>query len=88
MNNSTPGDTLHCIDIADKWFDLQGCIDKDEFVGTFRNRESLLIAISNEHKRFWGFLWKTKKIINQDVDAVSRNPNTTIVEVEVVEARR
>lgn len=45
-------DTLKCINIHDEWFDLRGCTNKkDDFFGTFENRESLLIAETVKYKR-------------------------------------
>lgn len=85
-----PGDTvttvLRCVDITDPWFELQGCARPDNtFTGTFVNRDSLLIAATVKYKRFLGFLWKTRKVKNRKIDAVSKNPNTTILGVEYIE---
>lgn len=81
-------DTLKCINIHDEWFDLRGCTNKkDDFFGTFENRESLLIAETVKYKRFWGFLWETDKIGNRKFDIISRNPNTRILGFEVITTR-
>lgn len=85
-----PGDTvttvLRCVDIADPWFELHGCATPaGEFTGTFINRDSLLIAATVQYKRFLGFLWKTRKVKNRKIDAVSKNPNTEILGVEYIE---
>lgn len=85
-NNDTV--KLQCIDVHNQWFDLQGCIYNDEFSGKYESRESLLIAITVQYKRFLGFLWKTNKIKNRKVDIISRNPNTKIVGFEVVEIEK
>lgn len=84
-----PGDTtttvLKCVDISDPWFSLNGCTTPDgTFTGTFINRDSLLIAETVQYKRFWGFLWKTRKIKNREIDVVSKNPATRILGVEFV----
>lgn len=84
-----PGDTttivLKCVDISDPWFSLKGCTTPDgEFTGTHINRDSLLIAETVQYKRFWGFLWKTRKIKNREIDVVSKNPATRILGVEFV----
>lgn len=84
-----PGDTvttvLRCIDIVEPWFELHGCTTPaGVFTGTHINRDSLLIAETVQYKRFWGFLWKTKKIKNREIDVVSKNPATTILGVEFV----
>lgn len=84
-----PGDTvttvLRCVDIVEPWFELHGCATPDgQFTGTHINRDSLLIAETVQYKRFWGFLWKTKKIKNREIDVVSKNPATRILGVEFV----
>lgn len=84
-----PGDTvttvLRCVDIVEPWFELHGCAHPDNiFTGTHINRDSLLIAETVQYKRFWGFLWKTNKVKNREIDVVSKNPATTILGVEFV----
>lgn len=84
-----PGDTIttvvRCVDIVEKWFELHGCTTPNGlFTGQFINRDSLLIAETVKYKRFLGFLWKTKKIKNREIDVVSKNPATRILGVEFV----
>lgn len=84
-----PGDTvttvLRCVDIVEPYFELHGCATSDgQFTGTHINRDSLLIAETVQYKRFWGFLWKTKKIKNREIDVVSKNPATKILGVEFI----
>lgn len=84
-----PGDTvttiLRCVDIVEPWFELHGCATPDgQFTGTHINRDSLLIVETVQYKRFWGFLWKTRKIKNREIDVVSKNPATRILGVEFV----
>lgn len=88
-----PGDTttivLKCVDIFDPWFSLKGCTTPDgEFSGTFINRDSILVAATVQYKRFLGFLWKTKKIKNREIDVISRNPHTKIMGVEYIEIEK
>lgn len=86
-----PGDTvvLRCVDISDPWFSLKGCTTPDgEFTGTFINRDSILIAETVQYRRFLGFLWKTKKIKNREIDIISRNPHTKIIGVEYIEIEK
>lgn len=83
------GDTvttvLRCVDIVEPYFELHGCATPDgQFTGTHINRDSLLIVETVQYKRFWGFLWKTKKIKNREIDVVSKNPATKILGVEFV----
>lgn len=83
-----PGDTttvLRCVDIVEPWFELHGCATPDgQFTGAHINRDSLLIVETVQYKRFWGFLWKTRKIKNREIDVVSKNPATRILGVEFV----
>lgn len=88
-----PGDTttiiLKCVDISDPWFSLKGCTTPaGEFTGTFVNRDSILVAATVQYKRFLGFLWKTKKIKNREIDVISRNPHTKIMGVEYIEIEK
>lgn len=88
-----PGDTtktvLKYVDISDPWFSLKGCTTPDgEFTGTFVNRDSILVAATVQYKRFLGFLWKTKKIKNREIDVISRNPHTKIMGVEYIEIEK
>lgn len=80
-------DTLRCITIRDKWFDMNGCANRlNEFSGKFENRDSLTIVNHVKQKRFLGFLWYYGKKESR-VDVVSRNPNTKIQGVEYIEIR-
>lgn len=83
-----PGDTvttvLRCIEYSDKWVDFDGCIINNMFSGKIITRDSLLIAETVQYKRFWGFLWKTNKVKNREIDVVSKNPATKILGVEFV----
>ena len=67
---------------GDAWYDFDGLLTKEEFVGTLRNRDSLVVAETVKYKRFLGFLWKTKQIKDRQVDVVSKNPHTEILGVE------
>lgn len=83
-----PGDTvttvLRCIEYSDKWVDFDGCIINNTFSGKIITRDSLLITETVQYKRWLGFLWKTKKIKNRQIDVVSKNPATKILGVEFV----
>lgn len=83
-----PGDTvttvLRCIEYSDKWVDFDGCIINNTFSGKIITRDSLLITESVQYKRWLGFLWKTNKIKNRQIDVVSKNPATKILGVEFV----
>lgn len=76
-----PAVAVHC---GDAWFDFDGLLTEKEFTGTLVNRDSLVIAESVKYKRFLGFLWKTRKVENRQLDVVSKNPHTKIMGIEHV----
>lgn len=69
-----------------EWLYVRGKIDiKLNTVDvSFQNYEHLTVVESVLYKRFLGFLWKTKKIKQRDVDVVSKNPNTIIKSVDFI----
>lgn len=83
-------DTLKCFDYKSKWTDVSGCIDlkHDGINLQIKNRESLKIVETVVYKRFLGFLWKTNKVKDRQVDVVSENPNTTIINLDYVSIKR
>lgn len=83
-------DALKCFDYKSKWTDVSGCIDLkcDSINLQIKNRESLKIVETVVYKRFLGFLWKTNKVKDRQVDVVSENPNTTITNLDYVSIKR
>lgn len=83
-------DTLKCFDYRSKWTDVSGCIDLkcDNINLQIKNRESLKIVETVVYKRFLGFLWKTNKVKDRQVDVVSENPNTIITNLDYVSIKR
>lgn len=77
----TPAIAVHC---GDAWFDFDGLLTADSFTGKLRNRDSLLLAETVKYRRFLGFLWKTRKVEDRQLNVVSRNPHTTVVGIEHV----
>lgn len=87
-----PGDTVErvvkCIEYRDRYLDVVGCIIDDVFSGEVVSRDSLLITETVQYKRWLGFLWKTKKVKNRQIDVVSKNPHTQIMGVEYIEIEK
>ena len=77
----TPAVAVHC---GDAWFDFDGLLTAEQFTGTLANRDSLLLAETVKYKRFLGFLWKTRRVQDRQLDVVSRNPHTEILGIEHV----
>ena len=72
-----PAKAVSC---GDEWYTFSGIVTEDEFSGKVEVKESLTIVESVKHKRFlW---WKLKKIKDRKLDVVSKNPYTTIQDVE------
>ena len=74
-----PAVAVHC---GDAWYDFDGVLTAEQFSGTLTNRDSLLLAETVKYKRFLGFLWKTRRVQDRQLDVVSRNPHTTILGLE------
>lgn len=87
-----PGDTVErvvkCIEYRDRYLDVVGCIIDNVFSGEIVSRDSLLITETVQYKRWLGFLWKTKKVKNRQIDVVSKNPHTQIMGVEYIEIEK
>ena len=62
-----PGDTvttiLRCVDIVEQmvWVARMSPRPDGQFTGTYKPEDSLVIVETLQYKRFWGFLWKTKR---------------------------
>ena len=75
-------DTVKYFNWNDNWTSVKGLIQKDTVNLNISNSDSLVISVATKYKRFLGFLWKTKKIKDQNVYVVSKNPHTTITNIE------
>ena len=65
---------------GDKWYDFEGIVTPENFSGTLQVRDSLVIAETVKYGRFlW---WRTKKVKERNVQAVSLNPYTEIMGIE------
>ena len=83
-------DTLSCFNYKSKWTDVSGCIDlkHDSINLQIKNRESLKMVETIIYKRFLGFLWKTSKVKDRQIDVVSENPNTRIINLDYISIKR
>lgn len=69
--------TFHC---GDEWFDFDGLLVDRQITGTLANRDILTLVESVKYKRF--LFWKTKRVKERTLNAVSQNPHTTIIDME------
>lgn len=76
-----PAVAVHC---GDAWFDFTGVLTRDEFTGKLEHRDSLLLVETVQYKRFLGFLWRTNKVKNRQLDCVSKSPHNSIKGLEYV----
>ena len=82
-------DTLKAINYTSKWTDLHGFINNDTLQVKIINREELIFVESLQRKKFLGiklpgWLFGYKR---ETLDVVSRNPNTTIQNIEYVKLK-
>lgn len=77
----TPAVAVHC---GDAWFDFTGVLTRDEFTGKLEHRDSLLLVETVQYKRFLGFLWRTNKVKNRQLDCVSKSPHNSIKGLEYI----
>lgn len=78
VRDSIPTSALavHC---GDAWYDFDGVVAPGEFSGRLSVRDSLIAA---ETVRYRKFLWWKLGVRDRRVDVISRNPHTTILNVE------
>ena len=73
----TPAQTYH---IGDKWYNFDCVVADNELSGNLAVRDSLVLVEQVKYKYFlW---WKTKKIKERKIDAISKCPYTSIMGVE------
>lgn len=68
---------VHC---GDQWYTFDGLMTEDEFTGQMQSRDELVLTETIRYKKF--LFWKTKKILDRELEAVSKNPHTTITNLE------
>ena len=79
---------IPCIDVAERWFEMHGCIDEGYFVGYYQAKDSIILIELVQRARFLGFLWKTRKIKKRDFSIISKNPHTKIEGFEVIRIKK
>lgn len=79
-------DTLQCVNYHDKWFEFDGCIDKqNRFTGHTASIDTLVGVPNIIPKKFLFFRWGVKAI---KFDAVNKNPNSKIYFQEYYEIKK
>lgn len=83
-------DALKTINYMSRWTDLHGFISNDTLQVKIINREELIFVESLQRKKFLGiklpgWLFGYKR---ETLDVVSRNPNTTIQNIEYVKLNK
>lgn len=68
---------VHC---GDEWYTFDGLLTDDTFSGTMETRDELVLTETVRYKKF--LFWKTNKIKDRELEAVSRNPHTRIDKLE------
>lgn len=68
---------VHC---GDEWYKFDGLVTEDEFKGTLQTWDELVLTETVQYKRF--LFWRTKKVKDRSLEAVSKNPHTEITGLE------
>jgi hypothetical protein len=68
---------VHC---GDEWYKFDGLVTEDEFRGTLQTWDELVLTETVQYKRF--LFWRTKKVKDRSLEAVSKNPHTEITGLE------
>lgn len=76
-----PAISFHC---GDTWYNFDGVLADGELSGTLECRDSLVLVETVQYKRFLGFLWRTNKVKNRQLDCVSKSPHNSIKGLEYV----
>lgn len=69
--------SVHC---GDEWYTFDGLMTDDRFTGTMTSHDELVLTETIRYKKF--LFWKTRKILDREMEAVSKNPHTTITGLE------
>lgn len=69
--------SVHC---GDEWYTFDGLLTEDSFTGTMTSHDEIVLTETVRYKKF--LFWKTGKIKDRQLDAVSLNPHSTITGLE------
>lgn len=75
---ATYKDTIKCFDFSDNFLSLHGEDLADKYKITYSYKGQYDIVRVEERKRFWGFLWKTKKIKTKSITVIPLNPKEKV----------
>lgn len=79
-------DTLKCVNINTRWLSFNGCINKEnQFTGDIATRDKITCIEHIVPKRFLFFKWGVK---SRQLEVVSDNPHTKIVDAEFITIRK
>jgi seryl-tRNA synthetase len=85
-NIDEPTDTLRCIDFADDYMNINGCIHNNTtFEGKVISYDSLLFVVHRVPKKFLFFRWGTKAI---ELDMLTKNPHSKITFNRYIELKK
>lgn len=87
---SAPRDTTIIIDsvrvkakkvkCGDEWYTFEGLVTEDEFTGTMKTWDELVLTETVRYKKIlW---WKTKKVKDRELEIASKNTHTEITGLE------
>lgn len=68
---------VHC---GDAWYTFDGLMTDSEFTGTMQSWDEIVLIETVRYKKI--LFWKTNKILDREFEAASKNPHTTIKQLE------
>lgn len=82
-------DSVKVVSYHDKYLDMGFILNEDgSFDGRVETRDKITMIEEVEYRRFLGFLWRTGKVKNASLTAVSDNPYTRVTGAEYIKIRR
>lgn len=78
-------DTLKCVEFADAWLSVSGCVRNKQFSGLIESKDTIEQFVHRVPRKFLFFRYGTKAI-RQEV--ISKNPHTQISFSEYIELKK